>query len=186
MGEQYAQTSGNVLQILLLSVLFASANTTSGGIVYGMEKHKRIAYWAIGEAIANFVLSIVLVRRIGIYGVAWGTTIPSVIIELLLWPRFICKLVEIPVRTYLWQTWFRTALGALPFAIACVLAERYWPARNLVYFFLQIAALLPLFPLTLALIFQREVSGKVREWRKRRNAPAPLKNEYEPSTTTVG
>ena len=51
-----------------------------------MEKHKRIALWAIGEAVANFALSIILVRRIGIYGVAWGTTIPSVIVELFLWP----------------------------------------------------------------------------------------------------
>ncbi|MGH9502231.1 MAG: lipopolysaccharide biosynthesis protein [Terriglobales bacterium] len=187
MGEQYAQTSGNVMQILLLSVLFASANTTSGGVVYGMEKHKRIAFWAIGEAIANFVLSIVLVRRIGIYGVAWGTAIPSVIIELLLWPRFICKLVEMRVRTYLWQTWFRTMLGVVPFALGCVLTERYWPTRNLMIFFLQIAALLPLFPLTLALIFRSEVSMKVREWKKkRRRALDRLNHECEASTTTVG
>jgi O-antigen/teichoic acid export membrane protein len=186
MGDEYAQASGNVMQILLLSVVFASANTTSGGIVYGMEKHKRIAFWAIGEAIANFVLSVILVRRIGIYGVAWGTTIPSVIIELLLWPRFICQLVEIPVRTYLWQTWFRTALGSVPFALACALSERYWPTRNLLFFFAQIAVLLPLFPLTLALIFRTEVSAKVREWRKRRNVVNRLNNKYEPSTTTVG
>jgi len=80
MGDQYAQVSGNVMQILLLSVVLASANTTSAGIVYGMEKHKRTAWWASGEAVANLVLSISLVRYIGIYGVAWGTTIPSVFI----------------------------------------------------------------------------------------------------------
>jgi hypothetical protein len=109
-----------------------------------------------------------------------------VIIELLLWPRFICQLVEIPVRTYLWQTWFRTALGSVPFALACALSERYWPTRNLLFFFAQIAVLLPLFPLTLALIFRTEVSAKVREWRKRRNVVNRLNNKYEPSTTTVG
>ena len=49
MGEQYAQPSGTVMQILLLSVVFSSANTTSGGIVYGMEKHKRIALWAMAR-----------------------------------------------------------------------------------------------------------------------------------------
>ncbi len=185
MGEQYAQPSGTVMQILLLSVVFASANTTSGGIVYGMEKHKRIAYWAIGEAVANFVLSVILVRRIGIYGVAWGTTIPSVIIELLLWPRFICKLVVMPVRTYLWQTWFRTALGILPFALACYLAERYWPARNLFIFFLQIAVMLPLFPITLGLIFRSEVVVKIREWKRRRREGSHL-TTYESSTTSVG
>lgn len=184
MGEQYAQPSGTVMQILLLSVVFSSANTTSGGIVYGMEKHKRIALWAMAEAVANFVLSIILVRRMGINGVAWGTTIPSVIIELLLWPSYICKLVVIPVRTYLWQTWIRTMLAVVPFGLACALAERYWPARNLVIFFLQIAALLPLLPLAVAGIFRGEVTTQIREWRKRRNAAGQLKN-YE-STTTVG
>ena len=91
MGAQYAQPSGTVMQILLLSVVFSSANVTSGGIVYGMEKHKRIALWAMVEGAANLILSIILVRRIGIYGVAWGSAIPSVIIELLLWPTYISE-----------------------------------------------------------------------------------------------
>ena len=71
-----------VMKILLLSVVFSSANSTSGGIVYGMEKLKRVTLWGYHEAIANLTLSVILVRRIGIYGVAWGTTIPSVIIEI--------------------------------------------------------------------------------------------------------
>jgi O-antigen/teichoic acid export membrane protein len=185
MGDQYAQVSGNVMQILLLSVVLASANTTSAGIVYGMEKHKRTAWWASGEAVANLVLSISLVRYIGIYGVAWGTTIPSVFIELLLWPRFIAKLVDIPVRTYLWQTWVRPAVTVVPFALACALAERYWPARNLAIFFLQIAALLPLIPLMVFLIFRGEFIAQWRGWMERKRAK-PLEHEYESSTTTIG
>ena len=185
MGEQYAQPSGTVMQILLLSVVLGSANTTSAGIVYGMEKHKRLALWAMGEAVANLVLSIILVRRIGIYGVAWGTAIPSVIIELLLWPGYVSKLVEIPVRTYLWQTWIRTGLAIIPFALACAVAERYWPAHNLFIFFLQIAALLPLFALTLAVIFRRGAVTQAREWYRRRGVSNLLSKEYE-SVTTIG
>ncbi len=187
MGEQYAGPSGTVMKILLLSVVIASANTTGGGIVYGMEKHKRLAWWAILEAVANFVLSIILVRRIGIYGVAWGTTIPSVLIELILWPRFICKLVVIPVRTYLWQTWLRTSLAIVPFGVACALAERYWPTHNLFFFFVQIAVILPLVPLTLALVFRQEAAVQIREWKKRRAKSRALNTHaYESSTTTVG
>jgi O-antigen/teichoic acid export membrane protein len=186
MGAQYAQPSGTVMQILLLSVVFSSANVTSGGIVYGMEKHRRIALWAIVEAAANLILSVILVRRIGIYGVAWGSAIPSIIIELLLWPSYICKLVQIPVWTYLWQAWIRTALAVVPFALACALAERFWRASNLAVFFLQIATLLPLLPLAVALIFREEVGAQVRRWRQRRSGPvATLNREYEPSTTVV-
>ena len=134
------------------------------------------------------MLSIILVRRIGIYGVAWGTTIPSVLIELLLWPRFICKLVVIPVRTYLWQTWFRTALCVVPFGLACALAERYWPTHNLFFFFLQIAVMLPLVPLTWRSVFRQEAVGANSRMEKtsRKEQLHVNSHEYESSTTTVG
>ena len=179
-----AEPSGTVMQILLLSVLFSSANVTSGGIVYGMEKHKRIALWATAEGAANLILSVILVRRIGIYGVAWGSAIPSVVIELLLWPTYICRLVQIPVRSYLWQAWIRTSLAVLPFALACAAAERFWPARNLAVFFLQIAALLPLLPLMFLLMFREEVVAQTRGWIKRRRPAESLSSQFE--TTTVG
>ncbi|MGH9537135.1 MAG: lipopolysaccharide biosynthesis protein [Terriglobales bacterium] len=185
MGPQYAETSGTVMQILLLSVLFASANTTSVGIVFGMGKHKRIAFWGIGEAIANLVLSIILVRRIGIYGVAWGSAIPSVFCEVVLWPAYVSKLVAIPVRTYLWQTWIRTGLGAIPFALACAFSEHYWHPRNLLIFFLQIGVLLPLVPLTLALIFREEITVQWRAWRKRRSVPQTLGATLEESQAAL-
>ena len=185
MGAQYAHPAATVMKILLLSVVFSSANSTSGGVAYGMEKLKRVTLWAIVEAVANLTLSVILVRQIGIYGVAWGTAIPSVIIEVWLWPRYVCDLVAMPVRTYLWQTWFRTALAVVPFAVACGLVERFWSARNLAIFFLQIAVLLPLLPLSLALVFRDEVRAQIGHWERRRSAAGRL-DENEPSTTTVG
>jgi O-antigen/teichoic acid export membrane protein len=151
-----------------------------------MEKHSRIALWGIIESVLNLSLSVILVRRIGIYGVAWGTTIPSVIMEMFLWPAYICKLLEMPIRTYLWQTWFRTGLGVIPFALACALSERLWPAHSLITFFLQIAALLPLLPLAFALIFRNEVVTQWQEWLRRRRLSTTPSHEYETSTTTIG
>jgi O-antigen/teichoic acid export membrane protein len=163
MGAQYAHPSGTVLRILLLSLIVCTGSAASGGIVYGMEKHKRLAKWAVLEAAANLGLSIFLVRRIGIYGVAWGTTIPSLIIEMVYWPPYICHLVGMRVRSYLWQTWGRTVLAAVPYGVACYFVERYWPVRNLAVFFLQIAILLPLFPLVLALVYRTELAGILRK-----------------------
>jgi O-antigen/teichoic acid export membrane protein len=186
MGEQYAEPSGTVMKILLLSVLFASANTTSVGIVFGMEKLKPIALWAVGEAVTNLILSIILVRHMGIYGVAWGSAIPSVFCELILWPAYVSRLVVIPVRTYLWQTWIRTGLAVVPFALACAAAEHFWHPRNLFEFFVQIAVLLPLVPLSLFLIFREEVQVQVRQWKQRRRTPEALHDQLGASTTTVG
>lgn len=186
MGEQYAEQSGTVMRILLLSVLFASANTTSVGIVFGMAKHKRIAFWALGEAASNLILSIILVRRMGIYGVAWGSAIPSVFCELVLWPAYVSKLLSMSVRTYLWQTWVRTGIAAVPFAVACAIAERYWHVPNLFVFFLQIAVLLPLVPLSLALMYREEGMEQLRRWKERRKQAGRLDGDYEPSTSSVG
>lgn len=181
-GEQYAHSSGTVMQILLISLVLTCANETCGGIVYGMEKHKRIAFWAIGEAVANLGLSMVLVRKMGIYGVAWGTSIPSVIVQLFLWPRYISALVGIRIRTYIWQTWCRTALAVIPFAIGCAVTERYWPASSLVVLLLQMAALLPLLGLSLVFTFRDELAAHAPQWIKRVGRSRHLVDDFPSGT----
>ena len=116
---------------------------------------------------------------------AWGSAIPSVFCELILWPAYISRLVFIPVRIYLWQTWIRTGMAAIPFALACAAAEHFWHPRNLLVFFLQIGILLPLGPLSLYLVFRKEVETQVRGWRERRLSPSGLDEEHAPTTTTV-
>jgi O-antigen/teichoic acid export membrane protein len=178
MGAEYAQPSGTVLRILLLSLIVCTGSAASGGIVYGMEKHRTVAVWAIFEGIANLALSIFLVRRIGIIGVAWGTTIPSLFVECVLWPPYISRLVGISLYEYLWQTWIRTSLAAVPFSLGCYLIQRYWPARNLTVFFTQILIVLPLFPMALGVVFRGEVTRQLRA-RFLKSTSLKLSNEYQ-------
>jgi O-antigen/teichoic acid export membrane protein len=162
LGQQYAHDSGQVLRILLIAQVFALANFTSGNIAFGIGKHKPVAIWAICEGVMNLVLSILLARRMGLYGVAWGTAIPSVVIHLFLWPRYVCSIVDIPVFNYLWQAWIRPFLAVLPFAAACYLLDRHWPAASLVFFFLQILVILPVYGLGVLLCFHRDLLGLLR------------------------
>jgi O-antigen/teichoic acid export membrane protein len=162
MGAQYAQNSGRILKILLLAQVFSIGNFTSGNIAFGLAKHRPFALAVLTESIANLSLSIFLVRRIGMSGVAWGTVIPSLIVQLLFWPRYICKLLEIPIRPYLWQSWFRPGLATIPFGIACYLSDRFWTADHLIQFFLQIAVILPVFMAGVALCFRKELLWQLR------------------------
>lgn len=162
MGEQYGVISGHVLQILLLSQLFTVANSTSINIILGLAKHRRCAYWAAGEAALNFGLSVFLARRIGIYGVAIGTVIPNLFVHLFLWPHYICKIVGVPIKEHLLQSWLRPALAVVPFGLACLLTDRYWPASRLIGFFLQILAIFPLYVVTVALLFQKDIMEQLR------------------------
>ncbi len=158
MGEHYAAASGHVLQVLLIAQVFALANMTSGGIAYGMAKHKPVAIWACLEGAGNLALSMLLAHKIGIMGVAWGTVIPSLAIHLFVWPPYVCKLVGMPVWGYVFRAWLQPILAVLPFAGGCYLAEHYWMASGLIPFFAQIAALMPLFIAGVLLCFSSEVA----------------------------
>jgi O-antigen/teichoic acid export membrane protein len=161
MGPQYAQKSGTVLIILVSALFFSYANRTASSIAFGIEKHKTMAIWAIGEGIANLVLSIVLVHWYGIYGVAIGTLIPSLIVQVGLWPRHISKLVDLSTFEVLWTVWMPMFLSAVPFAIATYTVGVLFPARNLTIFFLQIIATLPIFFITILLIFRSYVRSEI-------------------------
>jgi O-antigen/teichoic acid export membrane protein len=174
MGDEYAQVSGTIVRILIVNQIFAIANTTGGAIAYGMERHKPLAFWGMGVALCNLGLSIYLVRHMGLYGVAWGTVIAGLGVDLLVWPRYIAKMLNLSVGTYIWQAWSRVAIASIPYAFACYFADRHWHVSNLWILSLQITGTLPVFALGLALVFWAEFSFYIRAgipWLRGRKSP---------------
>jgi O-antigen/teichoic acid export membrane protein len=163
MGRPYAQPSGQVLRVLLLSAVAVTCNRVGGNIILGLGRHKPFAIWQSCEAVANLILSIYMVRRIGIIGVAWGTVLPSLVSQIVLWPRYLSGVLGIPVWRYLWDAWIRPALATAPFGLACFWIEHHWAAPNMAVFFVQIATLLPLVPLGLLLFFRKEIHFQIRD-----------------------
>jgi O-antigen/teichoic acid export membrane protein len=178
MGQQYGHTSGRVLQILLLSQVFTLANATSMNIVFGLAKHKRFAIWLAGEAVANITLSVFLARRIGIYGVAIGTMIPTLFVQIILWPRYICQVVGVPLWRYMFQGWVRPTLAVIPFGLLCFIADRYWLATKLIVFFGQIAIIVPVYLVFVALSFWKDIVGLLKmrtKWISQVQSPGESK-----------
>ena len=161
MGAQYAPTSAIVLAILATALIFALQNTPASSIAFGVEKHKTVAMWAVGEAIANFTLSIVLARFFGLYGVAIGTLVPSLFVNLILWPRYVTQLVGISYREVFLRVWGPVFLCAVPFAILSYGVNAFFPAHKMTIFILQTLALLPAFFLSLAWIFRERVRALI-------------------------
>ena len=166
MGPKYSDVAGTVLQILMISQFFGVANTTAGQIAFGIEKHKSMANWAIIEAALNLSLSIVLARRIGLYGVAWGTSIATTVIHLIFWPRFVRRELHVPLRTYLWDGWGKITLCSIPFGVVCAAADRYWHPTSMVVFFGQILVTLPVYAICAVWIFKDEVRKMWNVWRR--------------------
>jgi len=161
-GEQFAPVSGRVLQILLLSQIFAIANSASINIALGLGQHRRCAFWAAGEAVANLSLSILLIRWVGIYGVAIGTVIPNLVINVFLWPPFICRLLGAPLLRHLFQNWVKPILFSVPYGFLCFWTDRHWTVHGVFPFFLQIGAILPIYLIFVVIGFHREIRELIR------------------------
>lgn len=173
MGPQYADTSEHVVRILMLSLFWSVADGTAASIMMATEKHKPMTRWAVYEALLNFGLSIVLVRKLGMYGVAWGTAISMTITHLAFWPRYIKKVLAVSPATYIWHGWARVTLCVVPFAALCAVTDRYWPAEHLVTFLGQIAVLLPVYAICIVAMFHQESRQVFSKWRASRQ-PAPV------------
>lgn len=144
MGPEYATLSGGVLWILAWMAIFSSGPGAGWAVVQGIGKHKALVPVYLLEALANLVLSIVLVRTMGVLGVAWGSTIPNLIVCFFFWPWYMRRTLQIPVRQYVTSTWILPLLAMAPFALGAYFFERMLPPPKLLIFFAQIAATLPL------------------------------------------
>lgn len=143
MGPEYGERSGHVLWILSLALMFVAGDQVATAIMLGISAHKTVVLMVCIVALLNLSLSIVLARTMGILGVAWGTTLPSLLASLLFWPWYLQRTLNLPIHDYLLSAWLRPALAVAPFGILTYSTEKIHPAANLLTFFLQIALILP-------------------------------------------
>ncbi len=144
MGAEYAAPSGQVLQILTVALLFYAASQVLGASLLGLSLHKGLVPFFIAEAVVNLGLSILLVRQVGLPGIAWGTAIPNLVTSLVVLPLYARRTISLPLLEYYRQAWLRPFLAMVPFAVGTALIERYWLATNLLSYFAGVLAVLPL------------------------------------------
>jgi len=115
MGEEYKGPSGQVLQVLLIGYFFFLAQLIAHGILKGLSKHKILAILLSIEAVANLGLSLYLGPIWGIVGVALGTTIPLLIINVIAVPYFTCKELNTNYMMYMLTSCLYPVLSVLLF-----------------------------------------------------------------------
>jgi O-antigen/teichoic acid export membrane protein len=160
-GPQYAHSSGGVAGILAIGLIFSLVNSTASSIAFGTDKHKAIAVWTLLEGILNLTISVVLAQRIGMIGVAIGTLAPSLFVNLVLWPRYIPKLVEIRSSEVFTEIVGPMALSTLPFSLASLLVDIYFPPSNMAVFMLQTLLVLPTFYIAVIALFWSAMKGEI-------------------------
>ncbi len=125
-GKKYVATSYPVLVIMILCSTLWWAQGASGRILFGMSKHGTWAVVTMIEGVANLILSIILVRPYGIIGDALGTAIPLTCSTLFFMPRHLCKKLDIPLVTYVRESYTLPFVLCLPLAAVLWLMQRWW------------------------------------------------------------
>jgi O-antigen/teichoic acid export membrane protein len=110
LGENFA-VYYMVTNILIISVFFDYFNYVSSQILIGMNKIKFLVACYGVVALLNLILSIILVQSMGLEGVAWGTTIPFIIMALpLMYNAF--KIIGIDWKEYAKEVLIKPLPGA--------------------------------------------------------------------------
>lgn len=143
MGPEYADLGGDVLWILSVGLVFLAGRQVVAATFIGLNLHRVLAVVLLVEGLANIVISVLLVRPLGLVGVAIGNLAPSLAVSLGFVPWYTARHLRIPVGQLMREAWVRPALAMVPFGALTVVVENAWPAASLIAFFVQVAVALP-------------------------------------------
>jgi len=118
-GARYVNAY-SVLLLLIVPRTIYIAQSTSTKILLGMGQHRVLASILLMEGVANVLLSLILVRKLGVVGVALGTAIPLLLTGVLFLPHHLCNVLNVPISTFL-----RRAYG-LPLMLCIPMAAALW------------------------------------------------------------
>jgi O-antigen/teichoic acid export membrane protein len=136
-GARYVPHSYPVLVVMIIPFALMLSQAASSRILFGLGKHQTIAAVTVIEGIANLILSIALVRPLGIVGDALGTAIPLSFTCLVFLPRHMKKQIGVPVATLFREAYTLPILLTIPFVGALWLANRFFYPRNLIQLILE-------------------------------------------------
>ncbi len=130
-GGEY--TSVAVLFWVLMGAVVVVIGQKIGMQVFMATRRLRgLTLVLLAEALANVVLSVCLIRPLGLLGVALGTLLPAILCQGVLLPAMLCRLLRVPARTYLAQVYLRPlVVGSILFPLLGLLhyvlpAAGYW------------------------------------------------------------
>jgi len=128
--------------VLAIPAVVFMPQIVGNSIMFGLSKHNKLLHILLAEGVLKIGLSILLVKSMGMIGLAYGTGIPQVLLYGFVYPQVICRIVKIPVgRAYV--TFIKSALlGAVTTAPIAALMISWLAPVNWLNFFSNIVPIL--------------------------------------------
>jgi O-antigen/teichoic acid export membrane protein len=124
MGADFTD-SYTVLVIIMVPLVLAMMQRPVSPLLFGISKHKYITYSNLLEGLANLGLSLALVRRYGMTGVALGTAIPMALMAVVAQPVYACRAIRLSRRRYAGLLVRNALVGLAALALGWLLVGRF-------------------------------------------------------------
>jgi O-antigen/teichoic acid export membrane protein len=123
-GSSFEKPAGVVLQVLMISgLVFLPVRGVALPILMGIGKPGKATVAFLASGVLNLILSVILVRPLGLLGVAIGTAIPNVLFGIVL--LVICaRELDFKILEYISRVVKLPLAGAIPLTATLVWCDR--------------------------------------------------------------
>ena len=113
MGPRYAVECSALLTIMFITLLIKSPQHLSYSILLGTANHQKFSIYNMMFSIANLILSILLVQKFGLIGVAAATAITQILFYAVVTPILTSRVIKFSLSDYLKKTYLRIIPASL-------------------------------------------------------------------------
>jgi O-antigen/teichoic acid export membrane protein len=138
-GPGYSQ-SVLLLRILTIAIVASLAISPTERVLMGSGKHEVVARFTILQAVINLLLSLLLVKPLGLAGVALATTTSLVGFVLALFPIYFRSYLQAPLGNFLRRSMLLPCLVQAPLIAALFFLKSLGVLTSLLWFFVLVGA----------------------------------------------
>ena len=125
MGPTYAEKCSVILAIMFFTQLIKGPQLLSYSILLGTARHKLFSYFNIGFSFLNLILSIILIQRYGLVGVAVATAFTQISFYGVITPILTSRVIGSNLIAYFKDTYLRIVPSSLLLYLALVYLANY-------------------------------------------------------------
>jgi O-antigen/teichoic acid export membrane protein len=129
-GANYAQYAYLIL-ILVTASLIDTSQWPAGFVLQGMAKHHPLAIMTIASGVTNLIISILLVGRFNLMGVALGTLIPTTIVCIGFVTPYAMRMIGVGIKEMYAKVLQPAILPSIPMGIGMILLREVLPAPSM-------------------------------------------------------
>ncbi|MCF6290866.1 MAG: flippase [Desulfobacterales bacterium] len=111
-GEDYVGQSLPILYVFLGVIALSVLDSTASRILLGTGRIKFAAAISLVAAVSNLTLSLILVKKYGLIGVALGTLIPAAVCNLFISLPYTCSITGTPILAFYLKIFLPVGLTA--------------------------------------------------------------------------